>query len=82
MAELSCIAGARGLHPILLLDDVSSELDLARTSRLFEYLRKSPGQIVLTTTRPELIDTTGLEPGDRRDYRLDSGVVREAFRHD
>src|SRR5262249_43224917 len=61
LAELSCIAEARGIHPILLLDDVSSELDLSRTALLFEFLRETPGQIFLTTTRPSLIDTSGLE---------------------
>jgi DNA replication and repair protein RecF len=77
MAELSCIAQARGVHPILLLDDVSSELDLARTALLFEFLRETPGQLLLTTTRPSLIDTRGLEAGERRDFRLEKGVLRE-----
>jgi DNA replication and repair protein RecF len=77
MAELSCIAEARGVHPVLLLDDVSSELDLARTALLFEFLRETPGQLLLTTTRPSLIDTKGLSAGERRDFRLEHGVVRE-----
>jgi DNA replication and repair protein RecF len=75
MAELSCIAAARGLQPILLLDDVSSELDVARTALLFDYLRESPGQILLTTTRPELIATPRYSPDERRDYRLQGGIV-------
>jgi DNA replication and repair protein RecF len=74
LAELSCIAVARGVHPVLLLDDVSSELDLSRTALLFEFLRQSPGQILLTTTRPELIDTSSLDPRERRDFHL-RGVV-------
>jgi DNA replication and repair protein RecF len=77
MAELACIAQARAVQPILLLDDVSSELDLSRTALLFEFLRESQGQIFLTTTRPELIDTSGLARGDRRDLHLDRGAVRE-----
>jgi len=77
LAELSCIAEARGVHPLLLLDDVSSELDLSRTALLFEFLRDTPAQIFLTTTRPELIDTRGLAPGARRDFRLEKGTVRE-----
>jgi DNA replication and repair protein RecF len=75
MAELACIAEARGVHPVLLLDDVSSELDLLRTARLFELLRESPGQILLTTTTPELIDMGSLASQDRRDYRLHSGTL-------
>ena len=77
LAELSCIAGARGVHPVLLLDDVSSELDLARTALLFDFLRETPGQILLTTTRPGLIDTRGLTPSERRDFHLREGAVRE-----
>ena len=78
MAELSCIADARGVHPVLLLDDVSSELDLARTALLFEFLRETPGQLLLTTTRPSLIDTKGLSAGERRDFRL--GARRSSAR--
>jgi DNA replication and repair protein RecF len=75
MAELAAIAEARGVHPVLLLDDVSSELDLLRTARLFELLRESPGQILLTTTTAELIDTGGLPAHERRDYRLQGGAL-------
>jgi DNA replication and repair protein RecF len=81
IAELSCIAEARGVHPILLLDDVSSELDLARTKLLFRFLRDTPGQIFLTTTRRALIETTGFEPEDRRDFAVRGGTL-ERFRDD
>jgi len=77
LAELSCIAAARNVHPVLLLDDVSSELDLSRTALLFDFLRETPGQILLTTTRPGLIDTRGLGPSERRDFHLREGVVKE-----
>jgi DNA replication and repair protein RecF len=77
LAELSCIAAARGVHPVLLLDDVSSELDLSRTTLLFDFLRETPGQIFLTTTRPGLIDTRGLDPSERRDFHLRGGVIQD-----
>jgi DNA replication and repair protein RecF len=77
LAELSCIAQARGVHPVLLLDDVSSELDLSRTALLFDFLRETPGQILLTTTRPGLIDTRSLAPSERRDFHLREGVVKD-----
>jgi DNA replication and repair protein RecF len=77
LAELSCIAAARGVHPVLLLDDVSSELDLSRTALLFDFLRETPGQILLTTTRPGLIDTRGLDPSERRDFHLRGGALKE-----
>jgi DNA replication and repair protein RecF len=80
MAELSTIGAARGLEPLLLLDDVSSELDVARTRRLLELLGQNPGQILLTTTRPELIGTPEAASGERRDYRLEKGAVTEVVR--
>ena len=54
-AELRAVARARDVAPILLLDDVSSELDPRRNAALFEFLHDQVGQVVLTTTRPELI---------------------------
>lgn len=74
-AETSAIAEARGLAPILLLDDVSSELDPERTSALFTFLGLAHGQIFLTTTRPELILTPALGTGERRDFQVDAGAV-------
>ncbi len=75
-AELSCIARARGLEPILLLDDVSSELDPERTAALFAFLATTESQIFLTTTRPDLI-VTPAEPGaERCDFEVEDGRVR------
>lgn len=73
-AEIEVIAEERGVRPILLLDDVSSELDRARTAALFAFLRGQEGQVVLTTTRPELIDTG--EDAERRDFVVEAGIVR------
>lgn len=75
-AELEVIGRARGVRPVLLLDDVSSELDRARTSALFSFLREQSGQVFLTTTRPELIDT-GEDRSARRDFRIERGELRE-----
>ncbi len=76
LAEIEVIEQARGVRPILLLDDVSSELDEVRTRALFAALRRENGQVLLTTTRPELIDTEGLGGADdRRDFRVVSGQV-------
>ncbi len=71
-AELRAIADAREVEPILLLDDVSSELDPRRNAALFAFLHAQVGQVVLTTTRPELIEIEA----DRRDFEVASGVVR------
>lgn len=75
LAELGCIAEARGVYPVLLLDDVSSELDPERTEAFFEALLETPGQIVLTTTRPELIQTPELSHPERADYCIHQGSL-------
>jgi DNA replication and repair protein RecF len=76
LAEMEVIAEARGVRPILLLDDVSSELDRARTAALFAALREEPGQVLLTTTRPDLIETGALcRVEDRRDFTVVAGRV-------
>ena len=74
-AETACIARVRELEPILLLDDVSSELDRDRTLALFTFLGLTRGQIFLTTTRPELILTPAIHASERRDWRLVNGAL-------
>jgi DNA replication and repair protein RecF len=75
-AEIDVIGGARGVRPILLLDDVSSELDRERTAALFAFLRDQEGQVVLTTTRPELIDTG--RDAERQDFTIEKGQLSVA----
>jgi DNA replication and repair protein RecF len=75
IAEIDVIAEARGVGPLLLLDDVSSELDHARTSALFSFLFERKGQIFLTTTRRELIVSGSIREGDRVDFRVEAGHV-------
>jgi DNA replication and repair protein RecF len=49
--------------PILLLDDVSSELDAQRNAYLFAFLRTMPCQVFITTTSPSHIQLPGPGPG-------------------
>ena len=72
-AELECIRDARGAHPVLLLDDVSSELDPARTGAVYEFLKHTQSQVFVTTTRPELFPTPTVSPGERADFALREG---------
>jgi DNA replication and repair protein RecF len=67
LAERDVIAESRGAPPVMLLDDVMSELDDYRRQALIELLRAGPGQAVITTTDLEHV------PGAR-----DDGVVRMA----
>jgi DNA replication and repair protein RecF len=50
LAERETIAEFRTAPPVMLLDDVMSELDGARRLALVELLRGSTGQAVITTT--------------------------------
>jgi DNA replication and repair protein RecF len=55
IGEIENLRGAQGRAPLLLLDDVSSELDPARNAFLMAYLASLQGQVVLTTTDPQLV---------------------------
>ncbi len=70
-AELDLLSERTGRVPILLLDDVSSELDRSRNRRFFEVLSHAGGQVFLTTTHPEFI----LLDNDRVDFHVDGGRV-------
>jgi DNA replication and repair protein RecF len=50
LAEVDLMRRETGEHPILLLDDVLSELDAQRRGFLLHYLDNSPQQAVITTT--------------------------------
>jgi DNA replication and repair protein RecF len=76
IAELECVRSARGAHPVLLLDDVSSELDPGRTGAVYELVKNEPSQVFVTTTRPELFVTDS--GAARLDLRMRSGQVVEA----
>lgn len=75
LAELRCIERTRRAHPVLLLDDVSSELDAHRTESVLALLQASQGQIFVTTTRPELFAQSVFAPSDRADFRVENGRV-------
>ncbi len=51
IAEVGLMAERTGERPVLLLDDLASELDTGRRQRLLEMLHDS-GQVFMTTTRP------------------------------
>lgn len=79
LAEISVIASIRDVQPILLMDDVSSELDRRVMAALFLALKGVRGQVIITTTRPELIDEAGsIDRNDRRDFRVVAGRISAA----
>lgn len=60
--------------PIFLLDDVASELDNLRQEALFSYLRKTNGQVFLTTTEPDQLER--YFKGDGASFLVEDGKVR------
>jgi DNA replication and repair protein RecF len=72
-AELQILGRAHGDLPILLLDDVSSELDAARNEFLFEHLANLAGQCFITTTHGSHV----LVRENRADYRIQAGRILE-----
>jgi DNA replication and repair protein RecF len=59
--------------PLLLLDDVSSELDSGRNRRLFELLTEVGAQVFVTTTGEEHVAVEG----ERKVFQLARGEVEE-----
>lgn len=54
-AETEIYRAVWGRPPLILLDDVASELDFGRRVALLNYLRQSGRQVLITTTEPENI---------------------------
>jgi DNA replication and repair protein RecF len=73
MAETMALHRATGCVPILLLDDISSELDRDRNRALFEFLSRVGGQVFITTTH---LDHVLLEDS-RRDFYIENGQISE-----
>lgn len=70
-AEMDLLAAVHGEDPILLLDDVSSELDPHRNEYLFEFLGRRKNQCFITTTHPSFV----LVRDDRVDHEVRDGRI-------
>jgi DNA replication and repair protein RecF len=77
LAERQALTLRRGTPPVMLLDDVMSELDRHRREALVELLRVSPGQSVITTTDLEHVPGADLDDVARLTVR--EGHVGEAL---
>lgn len=75
IAELELLHEVHGDAPLLLLDDVSSELDDTRNEFLFAYLRNRPGQCFITTTDLRHVRIAG----DRLDHRVAQGHISQVI---
>ena len=71
IAETRALARVTERVPLLLLDDVSSELDEVRNSRLFDFLGGVGGQVFITTTQ---LDTIRVRE-NRTDFAVVDGAI-------
>lgn len=72
LAELGA-ARAKGLSPLFLLDDLTSELDQGRMRRLMDVLAELDNQVWVTTTDPRWLGP--LPGGDVAFHRVVSGTA-------
>lgn len=80
IAEIENLRDHLGHQPLLLLDDVSSELDPARNRQLLSYLSSFDGQVILTTTDPSLLLPAAGE--EARFYRVERGMFTPTSRRE
>jgi DNA replication and repair protein RecF len=73
-AERDALLAARGVPPLLLLDDVMSELDPSRRERLVERLQGA-GQTLLTAAAPESVPAGALAQTVRMPLAAESGAA-------
>jgi DNA replication and repair protein RecF len=73
LAELAHLQERQGEAPLLLLDDVASELDEVRRGQLFETIAHLPGQTLITVTDRHLLPTLP----ERRDFEVVRGEIQE-----
>jgi DNA replication and repair protein RecF len=71
IAEIEFLRATLGDAPVLLLDDVSSELDPTRNAQLFDFLQSVPCQAFITTTHPGHV----LLAKERLDFQVVAGAV-------
>lgn len=74
IAEIENLREHLGYQPLLLLDDVSSELDAERNRQLLAYLEAFDGQVILTTTDP--LPLLGRDRGETRFLSVRDGSFR------
>jgi len=75
LAELALMEQEVGDRPILLLDDILSELDASRRQFLLETVRANPRQVLITGTAAADFEPSFLQDATR--YRVAAGRVTE-----
>jgi DNA replication and repair protein RecF len=75
LAEREALEAARGTPPLMLLDDVMSELDADRRARLVGLLRAAGQSVITTTDLAHVPDAEG--PDVTRLAITDGAIARE-----
>jgi DNA replication and repair protein RecF len=77
LAEREALAERRQAPPVMLLDDVMSELDVSRRRALVELLRTGGGQSVITATDEQQVPGSDAPEVTRIGVRADGAVVQQ-----
>jgi len=73
MAEIEFINSCFGAPPVLLLDDMTSELDRERNFNLMEFLKKREMQVFITTTALQNVALEGMQ--HTRTFQISEGKI-------
>lgn len=74
-AQIIDLENITGETPVLLLDDITSELDRNRQQYFFEFLLERTGQVFITSTDIDPLVANGLTNGDF--FEVDRGQIRK-----
>lgn len=74
LSRFHVLAEKRSIKPVVLIDDVMSELDIKRRMRVLELL--PPGQIFLTACDPPP-ELEKIGSGEMRHFVMEAGVARQ-----
>lgn len=73
MAEIEYITRCFDAPPVLLLDDMTSELDRERNRNLMDFLKKRDMQVFITTTSPQNVAIEDMD--DNRTFCISEGKI-------
>jgi len=73
MAEIELLKRRFRVPPILLLDDITSELDAERNTNLMDFLQSGGMQVFITTTSLANLKLNGTEHYSA--FRVDDGKI-------
>ena len=76
LAELRCIQSIRQVQPVLILDDVVSELDRHRTRSFFDWLQSTDSQIFMTAPRDDVFRSNNFANKDPRIFVVNNGELQ------